>query len=60
VAELRSIVSDARDMMPEVVVNPVIDPVDILDRALNTQRGRQKVIAFLGDNRGAIGGTLQQ
>jgi hypothetical protein len=60
VAQLRGIVGEAIHAMPDVVVQPTLDPVAILDAALNSQRGRQKVIAFLGDNRGAIGGTLQQ
>jgi hypothetical protein len=60
VAQLRGIVGEAIHAMPDVVVQPTLDPVAILDAALNSQRGRQKVIAFMGDNRGAIGGTLQQ
>ncbi len=58
-AKLQAIVDSAIRAMPPVQLFPTFDPVTSMEAALNDNRGRRVLLDFMGNNRGAVGGTLQ-
>lgn len=57
VAQLGGIVRQAIEAMPAVNLYPTLDPAAAFEAALNTPRGRRKLLEFMGDNQSSVGGT---
>jgi uncharacterized protein YcbK (DUF882 family) len=60
ISQLRSVIGEAIQAMPEIGVYPTLDPVDVLERALASPRGSKAFIAHIGSNSGAVNGALQR
>lgn len=58
IAQLRGIIGEAIQAMPEIGVYPTLDPGEVLERGLASKRGSRAFIAHLGNNRGAANGAL--
>lgn len=57
-AQLQGIVETAIRAMPPVNLFPTYDPVASMEAALNDTRGRRVLLDFMGNNRGAVSGTI--
>lgn len=60
VRQLRQIVAESRDAMPNVALYPTIDAADVHSRGLNSQIGTRNMIAWLGANSGKVKAALNR